>query len=107
MFMMPIEFKFLSVCHICIHFHSSPTVEVNEIYEKKWKKWSLKLQYLIIVQSNEIIKVKFVSHNEFEQKKKELSQNIVFTLNIMLLLVFVYFDYDRHSKWNVLEKCST
>ena len=35
MYMVHMELKFLSICYFYIHFHLTPTVEVNEMSEKK------------------------------------------------------------------------
>ena len=34
MYLVPMELHFLSICYFHIHFHLTPTVEVNEIHEK-------------------------------------------------------------------------
>ena len=33
MYMVPMEFKFLSIYYFSIHFHLIPTIEFNEMYE--------------------------------------------------------------------------
>ena len=46
--MIPMELEFLSICYFYIHFHLTPTMEVNKMYEI-WKKWPPELQYLIMI----------------------------------------------------------
>ena len=66
--MTSMEFQFLSVCYVHIHFHLTSTVEVSEMYEEN--QWSLRLQCLIIKQSSPYYnmhwhpyKIKTAKHN--------------------------------------------
>ena len=94
MYMIRTVSQYPCICYFHIHFHLIFTVEVNECMSNL-KKWSLRLQYMIIKQSE---------YNYQSKIDQKYHQNIFFMLNTMLLFIVLYSDYDKHSKCNVLER---
>ena len=58
-------------------------------------KWSLKVQYLIRIQSK---------CNYQSKMYESISRICFFMMNTMLLLISLYPHYNKHARWIVLER---